>query len=398
MRILQITKKFPWPVKDGEVVAIFNLTKGFSQLGHQVTVLALNTNKHYFDLKKLPKEAAQYAEFKAVDINTDIKPLKAFANLFTTKSYNVERFYSPQFEKAIADTLTAGAYDVVILENIYAMRYIDVIRKHTKAKVVLRPHNVEYVIWERLYQNETNLLRKFYLGLLARRLKCFELQNLNKADILLPLSDVDLQWFRQNGCTLPAKTFLIGYDYEKLPEINPQTEENAVAFIGSMDWMPNYEGIDWFLNEVWGKVKQLHPQAKFYLAGRNFPAEMEHLSIPGVWVMGEVDDAKAYMLSKAISIAPLLAGSGTRVKIIESMALGRAVIATTIGAEGIEYNQGNNIIIADYAASFAEAIVDVLTKPNLRLHLGQNAQQLVLDKYDNRKICADIINYINHPD
>lgn len=378
-------------------MAIFNLTKGFSQLGHSVTVLALNTNKHYFDLKKLPKEAAQYAEFKAVDINTDIKPLKALANLFTTKSYNVERFYNQTFEKLIAETLTAQQYDVVILENIYAIRYIDVIRKHTKAKVVLRPHNVEYVIWERLYKNETNLLKKLYLGLLARRLKRFELENINKADILLPLSDVDLAWFKKNGCTLPAKTFVIGYDYDNLPPIDVNTEENAVAFIGSMDWMPNYEGIQWFLKEVWGKVMKLYPQAKFYLAGRNFPKDMDYLSIPGVWVMGEVDSARAYMLSKAISIAPLLAGSGTRVKIIESMALGRAVVATTIGAEGIEYNQGNNIIIADYATSFAEAIVDVLTKPNLRQHLGENAQKLVLERYDNRKICADIINYINHP-
>ncbi len=392
MRILQITKKFPYPNIDGEVIAINGLTNGFAQLGHQVTVLALNTNKHYFDVAQLPESRKKMATYLTVDINTDIKVTDAFLNLFTNKSYNVERFYSKQFEDKIAAVLAAGNFDFVLLEGIYPMRYIDVIRRSTRAKVVLRPHNVEYVIWQRLYQNETNPLKKAYLKLLASRMKKFELDNISRADLLLPVSEMDMDIFRAEGCKTPHCTFPIGYDFDTLPAIDTN-EENAVAFIGAMDWMPNREGVEWFIANVWPKVRAQVPGAVFYLAGRNFPAEIKQLNVPGIKVVGEVPDAKQFVTSKAISIVPLFAGSGMRVKIIEAMTLGRAIIATSVGAESIAYTNGADILIANDEASFTRAIVDVLTQPPLRLTLGHNAQQLVSNRYDNRKICSAIIDF-----
>ncbi len=392
MRILQITKKFPYPNIDGEVIAINGLTNGFAQLGHQVTVLALNTNKHYFDTTKLPDSRKQVANYLTVDINTDIKVWDAFANLFTDKSYNVERFYSKEFEEKIVAVIAAGSFDFILLEGVYLMRYIDVIRRCTKAKVVLRPHNVEYVIWKRLYQNETNPLKKAYLKLLAGRMKKFELDNIGRADLLIPVSEMDMDIFRAEGCNTPHRTFPIGYDFNILPEID-KNEENAVAFIGAMDWMPNREGVEWFIANVWPRVREQVPGAVFYLAGRNFPDEIKQLNVPGIKVVGEVPDAKQFVTSKAISIVPLFAGSGMRVKIIEAMALGRAIISTSVGAESIAYTNGSDILIANDVAAFTNAIVSVLTQPQQRLTLGQNAQQLVNNRYDNRKICSAIIDF-----
>ena len=204
MNILQITKKFPYPFIDGEVIAIHNLTKGFAELNHSVTVLSLNTQKHYFDLQKLPDDIKKLATYEAVNIDTSIKPINAFFNLFTSKSYNIERFYSTAFEQKIAATIAAKNFDFILLEGIYLMRYIDIIRKNTKAKVVLRLHNVEYIIWQRLWQNETNPLKKIYLQLLAKRIKKFELENISKADLLIPVSETDRKIFIEHGCTLPA--------------------------------------------------------------------------------------------------------------------------------------------------------------------------------------------------
>ena len=392
VRILQITKKFPYPNIDGEVIAINGLTNGFAQLGHQVTVLALNTNKHYFDVAQLPESRKKMATYLTVDINTDIKVTDAFFNLFTDKSYNVERFYSKEFEAKIASVIAAGNFDFILLEGIYPMRYIEVIRRSTKAKVILRPHNVEYVIWQRLYQHETNPLKKAYLKLLASRMKKFELENVGKADLLIPVSEMDMDIFRAEGCKTPHRTFPIGYDFDTLPAIDTN-EENAVAFIGAMDWMPNREGVEWFIANVWPKVRAQVPGAVFYLAGRNFPAEIKQLNVPGIKVVGEVPDARQFVLSKAISIVPLFAGSGMRVKIIEAMTLGRAIIATSVGAESIAYTDGTDILIANDEAGFTQAIVEVLTQPPLRLKLGQNAQQLVSNRYDNRKICSAIIDF-----
>lgn len=392
MKILQITKKFPYPVKDGEVIGIINLTKGFAAQGHEVTVLSLNTRKHYFNPNHLPDEVKRIANFMAVDIDTAIHPLKAFLNLFTSKSYNIERFYSPAFEAKIAETLSAHSFDLILLEGIYLMRYIDVIRKHTATKVLLRPQNVEYVIWERLHRAESNPLKKLYLKLLAVRMKRFEISHLNTADIMIPVSETDMKIFLQYGCRLPHTSIPTGYVFETLPDISSQ-EENAVAFIGGMDWMPNREGVEWFMEKVWSRVIAQIPGAKFYLAGRNFPAEIRNLKVPGLVVVGEVDDAVKFIFSKSISIVPLFAGSGMRVKIVEAMALGRAVISTSVGAESLAYTHGKDILIADDAQAFADAVIQVLSSNDVRLSLGNNAQQLIRDKYDNRKICTAIIDF-----
>jgi glycosyltransferase involved in cell wall biosynthesis len=392
VNILQITKKFPYPVIDGEVIAINNLTSGFAALGHKVTVLSLNTQKHHFDLENLPAAQKQQADYLAVDIDTSVRPLDAFFNLFTSKSYNIERFWSAQFAQKLAAVLAGQKFDLIIAETIYAMRYIDVIRKNTTAKVALRAHNVEYLIWQRLYKEEINPLKKLYLKLLAERLKTFELEHLNKADLLLPVSNADMQQFKAHDCTIPWHVAPIGYDLN-LPDPDELKEENAVAFIGSLDWMPNREGVEWFIKEVWLKVVEQVPDAKFYLAGRNFPEDIKRLNVQGLIVVGEVDDARKFVGSKAISVVPLFAGSGMRVKIIEAMALGRAVISTTIGAEGINYTHGADILIADNAHGFAAAVVKILRSNALRRQLGQQAKQLVNTRYNNLSICSAIIDF-----
>lgn len=391
MNILQITKKFPYPIKDGEVIGIINLTIGFAEQGHNVTTLSLNTKKHYFNPALLPDNIKKVAKFISVYIDTSLNPVDAFLNLFSNKSYNVERFYSKEFENKIAEVLTSQQFDLILLEGIYLMRYIDAIRKNAKTKVLLRPQNVEYVIWERLAQTETNPFKKFYLSLLAKRMKRFELENINRADILIPVSATDMGIFASQGCSLPNTSIPTGYVYDSLPAIIE--EENAVAFIGGMDWMPNREGVEWFLKNVWTRVVEQVPDAKFYLAGRNFPDEIKNLQVKGLVVVGEVEDAKQFIFSKSISIVPLFAGSGMRVKIIEAMALGRAVISTTVGAESISYSNGKDILIADDAKGFAQAVINVLKDNELRTQLGQNAQQLIDSKYDNRKICSAIIEF-----
>jgi glycosyltransferase involved in cell wall biosynthesis len=392
VKILQITKKFPYPVKDGEVIGIINLTNGFAQQGHDVTVLSLNTKKHYYNPEKLPDEVKKLARFISVDIDTSINPFHALLNLFTTKSYNVERFYSKPFEQKIAELLSKESFDLILLEGIYLMRYIDVIRKNTATKVLLRPQNVEFVIWERLAQTEKNFLRKTYLGLLAKRMKRFELEKMNEADIFIPVSETDMQIFLKHGCKLPHVSIPTGFVFDELPAINA-LEENAVAFIGGMDWMPNYEGVMWFIKNVWPKVLQQIPFAQFYLAGRNFPEDVRNLNVKGLVVQGEVEDAKQFVSSKSVSIVPLFAGSGMRVKIIEAMALGRAIVSTSVGAESLSYTDGKNILIADEADSFANLVVKILKEEKLRTELGHNAQQLILNCYDNKKICHSILEF-----
>lgn len=374
------------------MIGIINLTLGFAEQGHDVTVLALNTKKHYFNPENLPPDVKKAARFIAVDIDTTIRVGAALKNLFTSDSYNVERFYSEEYEEKLIQLLTTEQWDMILLEGIYLMRYIDTIREHSKTKVVLRPQNVEHVIWERLSLDEPNPVRRQYLNLLTNRMKDFEQENINKADLLVPVSEKDLQWFKDNGCTLPSAAVPTGYRFDKLPEINLE-EESAVGFIGGMDWMPNVEGIGWFVDRVWQRVLDYVPDAKVYIAGRNFPAEIKDIEMNGVVIVGEVEDAREFIMSKSISIVPLFAGSGMRVKIVEAMALGRAIVSTSIGAESLKCTHNKDVYIADRSGSFALHIIKLLKDQETRMKLGQNAQQLVREVYDNRIICSQIIDF-----
>lgn len=374
------------------MIGIINLTRGFAEQGHQVTVLSLNTRKHYFDPDKLPESIRNIAQFIAVDINTDINLPSAFINLFAGGSYNIERFYSKEFKGKIAEVLSQQQFDMILLEGIYLVQYMDVIRENSKATVVLRPQNVEHIIWERLHEGESNAIRRQYLRLLAGRMKKYEQENINKADILIPVSEKDMALFVEEGCTLPHIAIPTGYVFNELPAIDEE-EDNAVAFIGGMDWAPNREGVEWFIDRVWGRVLDRIPDARFYIAGRNFPADMMNIDKNGVIPLGEVEDSQKFLLSKSILAVPLFAGSGMRVKVVEAMALGRAIVSTSIGAESLSYTHGKDILIADKSGSFALAIVKLLNHREDRMELGSNAQQLVRDKYDNRKICSAIIDF-----
>jgi len=175
VKILQLCKKFPYPLRDGEAIAIVNLTNAFHELGHKVTLLAMNTPKHYFKIKELPEEIKKIARFIAVDVDTKINPFDAFWNLFSGKSYHIKRFISKEYKQALTELLQDNEFDIIQLEGLYLAPYVDTIRKHTDASIVLRAHNIESEIWERIADNQSWGWRRWYLRLLARRLKKEEL-------------------------------------------------------------------------------------------------------------------------------------------------------------------------------------------------------------------------------
>ena len=176
-----------------------------------------------------------------------------------------------------------------------------------------------------------------------------------------------------------------------------------------MNWMPNTEGIKWFLKNVWSKLHEREPDIQLNLAGRHTPKWMKKLKMKNVNVYGEVPDAKEFIKNNDIAIVPLLSGSGIRIKIIESLAMGKTVITTTIGAEGIQYSEYNNIIIADTPTKIVETICRITKDPEEIRRIGRNARKLIEDLYDNKKIIDRLLifydeisktkkdlTYINH--
>lgn len=393
MKILQLCHKVPFPPKDGGSIAINNLTTGLINEGHTVKVLAINTAKHFTDINSLPADYLNKTNIEAVFIDTTIKILPAFLNLFTDNSYNIERFYSKAFEQKLKAVLSKEHFDIIQLESLYVSMYADTIRKYSKAKIVLRSHNVEHRIWERNADSSGNFLKIWYLNLLAKRLKNYELNSLSTFDAIACITKEDEVFFKKQHLTNPIDTFPFGIDLQHITPKSQQEEYPSVFHIGSMDWMPNAEGIKWFLKTVWPNIQVKHPGLKLYLAGRNMPAWLEKLDIKNVIIKGEVADSHAFMNSKGIMIVPLLSGGGMRVKIIEGMALGKTIVSTSIGAEGIDCTNNKNIIITDDPENFVKAISKCILDKDFYDTIGRNAKIVAIQHYNNSDICRRLVNF-----
>ena len=382
MKILFLCNKSPYPPKEGGPIAMNANIEGLLNAGHYVKVLALNTNKYFIEKKEIPEEYQEKTDIEFIYKDLSLKPFDAVLNLFSKKSYHVERFISKEFEKKITETLRRDEYDIVQLEMLYMTPYLHIIRKNTKAKIVLRAHNIEHLIWDRITYTTKNPLKKLYLGYLTRKLKNYELSCLNHFDGIATISKKDADYFKSNGCRVPATDIPFGLDVSNYKIEKTGYEFPSLFHIGSMNWMPNEEGIKWFLDNAWNLIHRNFPNLKFYLAGRMMPEWLQNLKLPNVEVLGEVPDAGEFINSKAVMIVPLFSGSGIRIKIIEGMALGKTIISTDIGAEGIDFTDGKNILIANTPEEFLKAVEKCTGNKQFCEEVGNNARKLIESKYN----------------
>jgi len=384
MRILQLMNKVPWPPKDGGAIACLNLSKGFSMLGHDVTVLSMNTSKHHISIDDMPADLRRKADFRLVEVPASITWIEATLNLLFSKlPYNAQRFISDEFSNELVKLLNEKSFDVIQLEGLYLCPYIPVIRKYSKALISYRAHNIEYEIWERTATLSEGFRSK-YLRNLSKRIKRFEESYLNSYDLLVPITDRDGIILDKLGNSKPRHTSQTGIDFASLVPTARKLEFPSLFHIGALDWAPNQEGLIWFFNQCWPKIHLQNPELKFYLAGRNAPEWFERIiKLDGVVYLGEINDAYDFINSKAVMVVPLFSGSGMRIKIIEGMALGKPIVTTTIGTEGIPTENGKNILIANDVDSFVEAINQLINDRGLSDWIGTNAIGFIQEKYDN---------------
>jgi glycosyltransferase involved in cell wall biosynthesis len=384
MKILQLCKKFPFPLKDGEAIAVTYLAKAFADLGSEVTLLSMNTSKHWFDLDHLPASFAHYQDIHTVFINNHIRPLGAMRNLFSNKSYHIERFEDPSFAAKLTELLQQEHFDVVQLESVYLAPYIPIIRRYSTAMIALRSHNVEHEIWERVALN-SHPFKKGYLRLITPRLKRYEIARLNDYDLVVGISARDVEKFRQLGLTKPAVVCPIGLDSRDYqPDYSSFKQPLSLSFIGSLDWMPNIEGLKWFLEKVWTPILSVEfPDLQFHIAGRTAPDWLKTLRIPGVHFHGEVPSAPDFINRHSVMVVPLLSGGGMRAKILEGMAVGKVILSTTLGMEGIEARDRRECLLADTAEDFRKAVRWCYEQGPELERMGRKAQAFCIDRYDN---------------
>jgi len=391
MRVLQICSKPPLPEIDGGCKAMNNITQGLLLNGVEVKLLTISTYKHPFKKEDFSKDYVAKTGVENIYIKTKVNVGEAFLNLFSKKSYNVERFYVKEFEDLIVRVVAEKDFDIVLIESLYVSKYINIIRKVTKAKIVYRAHNIESEIWDR-NASKAKGLRKIYLKLLARKLKKYETDVLNQFDGIAAITEKDKSNFIRMGCKIPIEVFPFGIDILHY-ETNGALEKKSVFHLGSMDWHPNVNGLKWFFRNVWNEVVKNFPDVEFTLAGKDIPDWLMKHEQKNVNVIGSVKNANDFINQHSIMIVPLFVASGMRIKIIEAMALQKLVVATSIAAEGIAYKDGENIVIADTIEDFTKAIIKYLSNDKEQKRIAINGRELVESSYDNLKIVNSLVMF-----
>lgn len=393
MKVLQLCNKPPYPPVDGGTMAMNSITQGLLNHGCEVKVLTVATDKHPVRTEQLPDDYRQRTSFESVYIDLGVKFFPALGAMLTGESYHVQRYISNAFATKLREILCAEQFDIIHVESIFLTPYVELIRRYSKAKVILRAHNVEHLIWKRIATSCRNPLRRWYLKHLSLTLRAYELEHLSDYDGIVCITRNDADRFLADGCRRPVVSIPFGVNP---PQSVPVDEEdNSLFHIGAMDWMPNKESIQWMLDEVWPVIHAQVPRAKLYLAGRKMPEAWMRTTIPGVTIVGEVPDAAEFISGKKINVVPLLSGSGIRVKIIEAMSMGKTVITTTVGAQGIDYTDGEDLLIADTPQQFADQVRRCLNDDAFCRTVGQNAAALIARQYNVDMLTDQLIGFYN---
>lgn len=414
MRILQLCNKPPYPATDGGCRAMAEVTQGLLACGDHLRVACIGTHKHPYMANSWPPEVLSATAPIHVHVDTELSAIKAFMSLLGDGSYNLERFDSPAMHRALAGLLQKEEFDVIHLESLFVTPYISTIRKHSRARIVLRAHNVEHQVWQRLAANETSPIRRAYLNVLAQRLRKAETDALQMVDAVVAITQNDLDALNalcpvRHGHVLPMTMI----PPSSVPLLRAPL---SIFHLGSMDWMPNAEGVRWFVNEVWPLVQAQQLEMKCLLAGRNMPKDLLRLSesesesgVEGkdmkstlaargpkpeapLCVVGEVNDAQAFMLANDILVLPLLSGGGMRVKLVEAMMLGRAVVTTTVGMEGVPAEHGEHLLVADTPQAMADALVSLYNDLDLAQRLATAGSKLA-EAHFGREAAIERLRY-----
>jgi glycosyltransferase involved in cell wall biosynthesis len=390
MRILQLTPRLSWPPTDGGRVVMLQIARSLARAGATVSVLSLNPRKQFVNLVDARAALAPIA-VDAIDIDTD-RHIAALVRSFRIGTPQVvARFYSHRFAELLRRRLREEAFDIVQIESPFLLPYLPIIRACSQAVVVLRSINVEFRIWERLAANEPSWLRRLALSAVARGLRRYEIEHLDACDAIVPITAGDAESFRALGGSRPMHVLPGGVDVDAAPIERVHELANAVGFLGSLDYLPNVEAVQWLANEL---RPQLPASVKLHVAGSRAAESLRpYLESRGVIFLGDVPSARTFLESMGVVVAPIFSGGGMRIKILEALVMGKAVVATSIGAEGLDVVDGQHLVIANDARSFAAAIESLLREPSRAEQMGHEARTLVLRRYSADALATGLLAF-----
>ncbi|GHO43282.1 glycosyltransferase [Ktedonospora formicarum] len=316
--------------------------------------------------------------------------------LLRGQSYSLSSCILPAMQEAIDALCARETFDTVLYEGLFIAGY----RLPHGAKVILDQHNIEHELVRRTYESEREPARKLFNWLEYGKLRQGELQRCAAADLLLVTSEREREVW---GRLLPGKTVTVvpnGVDVESFRSSSREREKaNHIVFTGTMDYYPNSSAVLLFARQCWPLIRREVPEATWQIVGRNPSLEVQRLGeLPGITVTGSVPEVQPYLSEAAVSIVPLRVGSGTRLKILEALAMSKAVVTTSIGCEGLEVHTHEHLLIEDQPEDFAHAVVALLRDRERREALGNAGRDLVERIYSWHSCGERLLSALNQYD
>ncbi len=389
MKILFIAPRIPYPLDHGNAVATWELIKYLTGRGHRITFATLLNSD--IPQKFLEAINGNFDITYAVK-NTDISFSGVLSNLFSATPFTIQRYQSSELAQQLLKLLNNEKFDIVYVDLLQMAYYGLLLKEALNIPVMLRLHTCETVHIKHRIKNEKNLLFKFYSFIEFMKMKRYETATTGFFKSCLVMTKEDEKGLKKLNPDIKSRVVPQGVDTSYFHPVEAEEEQYSLVSVASLTWMPNYDSMHWFINEIFPLVRKAYPETRLYVVGKSTAKERHQLERDGVIMTGFVDDAREYIARSSVYIVPLRVGSGLRMKILHALAMGKAVVSTGIGCEGIRFTPDKEISVADSPDDFANAIINLFENKNKRLNMGEAGMKLVRKYYSWESVMNSIEN------
>ncbi len=390
MRVLMLSPTLPWPLNMGSKIRLYHILRELARAGHEVTLLALAHESYTGDDLEALKPYC--AELYIVPVKHRPRPRAALWAFFSMKPYRVVKFESREFRLCLAEVLKDN-WDVIWVHFLETLAYFPPEALKKKPFIVLDQENADERFWATYAQEGPPWVQLFAWQNLWK-LRRFQDQALRYVDVVLSVSKEDAEFTRSRLPDPSTEVWVVpnGVDTENFRPFGEEKRSNRIIFCGAMDVLMNIDAVERFARQIFPRVRQAVPDAEFWIVGRDPVPRVRALEhLPGVRVTGRAEDVRPYYAQAKVAVAPFRYGGGTKLKVLEAMALGVPIVATPIGSQGIEAVPGKHLLIAEEDAAFVQQVIALLRHETLRREIATNARRLVEEKYSWQSILREPI-------
>ncbi|RKY00198.1 hypothetical protein DRP77_11870 [Candidatus Poribacteria bacterium] len=395
MRVLIVSPFIPSPPTEGGRIRVLNLIKHLAQLC-QVTLLAPKTpNSTERDAELI---RGMGVELIVADEGPGIG-VKGLGLIASGHPIPLSKYRLPGFAAKLRELLERERFDVIEFDMLHAGQYLPLLRRSSlnrSTPAVLVEHNIDSFLWLRVFRAARSPWRKAGALLQAAELREIERKLCPQFDLCVCVSEEDARRLKRIAPGAKVEVVPNGVDTGFFSPMKREVEPERMVYVGSMDWYPNEDAVVYFCDRILPLIRREVPEAELLIVGQSPTERVRRLGrMRGIYVTGTVEDVRPYVASSAVFIVPLRVGGGTRLKILEALSMGKAVVSTSIGAEGLDLRPGVDLIVEDDPAGFAEAVVKLMRDERERERLGRNGRERVIERYGWDKMASKLFDLFN---